>query len=187
MYENKVYAITHSKDNLGTRSTPSTDRGHLFAFGGTEEALLRRNLGCKARHSATGASFDHATGIGTVAAHDGVYAAAQAQGHAVFLLIAEPTGALAPGTIRFLHACSDAAAACVALDATTYGLARTATTSFFTHHLRRISNAIVVQHARLLNTAAGLIGQQVQAGMTGEDALRPPGGVSANVRARRLR
>ena len=67
-----------------------------------------------------------------------MYMTAEA-GHNCTFLIAETSGALAPGSVRFLHDLADAAAAVNRHDTIAYGEAHMATAAFlfFTHHLRR--------------------------------------------------
>jgi len=155
---------------------PSTSHGHLFAFGNTEELLLWQNRGCPGVGSpdAAGGAYDHSTGAGWVAAHRGLYAGAADAGHECTFLFAETSGALAPGFVRFLRDLADSATAVNCVDRTVYGEARTATTSFFTHHLRRVSSAIVLTGAGLLNAAATAVASNV-AGSDATDAavLRP--------------
>jgi hypothetical protein len=101
-------------------------------------------LGCKQRGTADQAPFDHATGVGHVAGHAGHYADALAKGRQVVLIVIETTGAVHPDAVGMLYAWHAETRAEGCIDRTVYGTSRTATTSFFTHHLRLISLAAVI-------------------------------------------
>jgi hypothetical protein len=99
---------------------------------------------CKQRGTADQAPFDHATGVGHVAGHAGHYADALAKGRQVVLIVTETTGAVHPDAVGMLYAWHAETRAEGCIDRTVYGTSRTATTSFFTHHLRLISLAAVI-------------------------------------------
>ena len=91
--------------------------------------------------------LDHATGVGYVAGHAGHYGCRRrrlAKGRQVVLLVIETTGAMHPDAIGMLYAWHAEARAEGCIDRTVYGASRTATTSFFMHHLRLISLAAVI-------------------------------------------
>ena len=69
---------------------------------------------------------------------------ALAKGRQVSLIIVETTGAVHADAISMLLSWQDEGRAKGATDRTIYGSARTATTSYFAHHLRLISLAAVV-------------------------------------------
>ena len=78
LYESKVYTPLKMSDNLGTGTargggSPSTAAGNLVAFGCTEEKLLRDIYGARPRGAAADGPFNHATGLGWVAAQAGYY------------------------------------------------------------------------------------------------------------------
>jgi len=108
------------------------------------ESLRTLTLGCKQRGTADQAPFDHATGGGHVAGHAGHYADALAKGRQVVLIVIETTGAVHPDAVGMLYAWHAETRAEGCIDRTVYGTSRTATTSFFTHHLRLISLAAVI-------------------------------------------
>ena len=60
------------------------------------------------------------------------------------LIVVETTGAVHPDAIGMLYGWHAEAHVEGCLDRTVYGASRTATTSFFTHHLRLISLAAVI-------------------------------------------
>ena len=68
---------------------------------------------------------------------------------------------------------STAALTLAARDLTEYGTATTATTSFYIHHLRRISNAIVIADARAIAVGIAVIEANAAAGRWDPSGLRP--------------
>ena len=88
--------------------------------------------------------LDHATGAGYVAAHKGHYHDALSKRRNVVLVLVETTGAVHPDAVGMLHAWHNESRIEGHADRTVYGKARTATKSFFAHHLRLISLAAVV-------------------------------------------
>ena len=149
LYEVKCWTPIRKFQALGHGSTKkggavSTNEGSHIAFGGTAESARHLTLGCKQRGTADQAPFDHATGVGYVAGHAGHYADALARGRQVVLIVVETTGAVHPDAIGMLYGWHAEARVEGCLDRTVYGASRTATTSFFTHHLRLISLAAVI-------------------------------------------
>ena len=140
----------------GLRSAPSTNEGHLIAFGNTEEAIIRRTLGLKERSNGSGA-LDRSTGAGHVPAYAGDYADALSKRHPVRLFVTESTGALSRRARNLLGTLAHAARARGAHDRTSYGRSRASTKSFFRHHLAAISAAIVYQDAILIANAAATL------------------------------
>ena len=67
-----------------------------------------------------------------------------AKGRQVVLIVIETTGAVHPDAVGMLYAWHAETRAEGCIDRTVYGTSRTATTSFFTHHLRLISLAAVI-------------------------------------------
>jgi hypothetical protein len=149
LYEVKCWTPIRKFQALGHGSTKkggavSTNEGSHLAFGGTAESARHLTLGCKQRGTADQAPFDHATGVGHVAGHAGHYADALAKGRQVVLIVIETTGAVHPDAVGMLYAWHAETRAEGCIDRTVYGTSRTATTSFFTHHLRLISLAAVI-------------------------------------------
>jgi len=149
LYEVKCWTPIRKFQALGHGSTKkggavSTNEGSHIAFGGTAESARHLTLGCKQRGTADQAPFDHATGGGHVAGHAGHYADALAKGRQVVLIVIETTGAVHPDAVGMLYAWHAETRAEGCIDRTVYGTSRTATTSFFTHHLRLISLAAVI-------------------------------------------
>ena len=132
----------------------STSEGHRVAFGGCEEKLRVDIFGTKQRGHPSDPPHDHATGEGYVRARAGEYADAAAKGHTTTELIHESLGGMAPSAVRQMRALHKLANTDGHRDGTRYGLARTATHSFHTHHLRIISASIVASHAEMLLAAA---------------------------------
>lgn len=103
------------------------------------------SVGCKARGDASEPAMRHEgddAGQGRVAAHDGHYEPAIAAKRRVTVLVAEVTGAMSDSVVATVAHCEDMAGAAGGSDRTGYGISRTATTSFFTHHLRVLSSAV---------------------------------------------
>ena len=149
LYEVKCWTPIRKFQALGHGSTKkggavSTNEGSHIAFGGSTESARHLTLGCKQRGTADQAPFEHATGVGYVAGHAGHYADALARGRQVVLIVVETTGAVHPDAIGMLYAWHTEARVEGCFDRTVYGASRTATTSFFTHHLRLISLAAVI-------------------------------------------
>ena len=85
-----------------------------------------------------------------------MYASAAANGHTTTELIHESLGGMAPSAVLQMRALHKLANTDGHRDGTKYGLARTATRSFHTHHLRIISCSIVAAHAEMLLLAASV-------------------------------
>ena len=116
-----------------------------MAMGCTLEAALYMSVGCKARGNDGEPAMRHEgpdAGVGRVAAHDGHYAPAIAARRRVTVMVAEVTGAMSDSIIATIAHCDDVASAAGRSDRTGYGTSRTATGSFFTHHLRVLSSAV---------------------------------------------
>ena len=153
VFEGKVVSPCTASDSQTGRMTGTRPpkRGHLFAFGNTEESYRIMILGTKRRGNPNGEPFDHETGEGYVAQRDGDYVDARQRGKQTIPLIAEVFGGLTPHSARFLRQLSRVAAKHTSRDSTKYGrLAR----SFSEHHGQRISHAIVMTDA--LNICDGI-------------------------------
>ena len=101
-------------------------------------------LGCKERGTKGDGPFDHATGKGWVAPHEGKYSHALGQGREVWVLVAEVTGALDETFHELLQVCSAKARIPNHRDGTRYGMSRAATRSFCAHHMRMFSLAVAM-------------------------------------------
>ena len=134
----------------------STSEGHRIAFGGCEEKLRVDIFGTKERGHPSDPPHDHSTGDGHVRPRPGLYASAAANGHTTTELIHESLGGMAPSAVLQMRALHKLANTDGHRDGTKYGLARTATRSFHTHHLRIISCSIVAAHAEMLLLAASV-------------------------------
>ena len=88
--------------------------------------------------------FNHRTGLGYVAPHAGHYADALSKGTNVVLVLVETTGAVHPNVASMLRAWHNEAGEPGHADRTKYGTSRSATRSFFSHHLRLISLAAAI-------------------------------------------
>ena len=94
LYESRVYSCFRATSAKGLGSNakggkPSTNEGHTHAFGCTREDIRRTALGCKERGAQADGPFNHSTGKGWVAAHEGQYADAVANKREVWVLVAE--------------------------------------------------------------------------------------------------
>ena len=117
-------------------------------MGNTLEHLIVEVLGVAARGADDDPPFDHATGLGRVAATvDHQYADAQRRGHRVTLLATESTGAISPTLHEQLRALDKASRLPTTQDSTIYGVARSSPRTHLTHHLAAISHAIVTADA----------------------------------------
>ena len=176
LYEVKCYTpFPGTRGALGRGSQKSGGKasateGHHLAFGNTEEKLLYQILGAPQRGRPTQPPLDHTTGDGYVAAHPGHYADGLAKGHQVVPLISETLGGITPSAVRALRRLHTAASPETHRDGTVYGLARSATHSFFAHHLRLISLAIHRQNMALLLAGADRAAQRCLA----EPVPHPP-------------
>ena len=86
--------------------------------------------------------FDHNTGAGYVAPHDGQYKDALSHKREVWVLVAEVTSALDETTAALLRRLATKAEIKGHADRTSYGSARAAPRDFITHHTRALSLAI---------------------------------------------
>ena len=149
LYETKCWTACKEKQAMGHGSTKkggaySENEGSHIAFGGTAEHARHLTLGCKQRGRADQRPFDHATGTGYVAQHRGHYHDALSHHRHVVIVLVETTGAVHSDTVGMLYAWHNEARSEGHADRTVYGKARTATRSFYAHHLRLISLAAVV-------------------------------------------
>ena len=145
---------TTGRGTAATGGRPSTEDGHIIAFGGTEESLRHKNLGLKQRGDPSDRPFKRDTGRGYVAPSDGDYTDALSKQHPVTLAITETSGAITDSLASFLHILARTARAKGATDNTRYGLSRASTTSFYVHHLSEISTAVQVADANTIINAA---------------------------------
>ena len=122
----------------------SENEGSHIAFGGTAEHARHLTLGCEQRGRADQRPFDHATGTGYVARRRGHYHDALSHHRHVVIVLVETTGAVHSDTVGMLYAWHNEARSEGHADRTVYGKARTATRSFYAHHLRLISLAAVI-------------------------------------------
>ena len=128
--------------------------GHTYAFGNTLEKMKLKVMGVKQRGHASDRPFDHATGLGYVAARNGDYVdALERKKLRVTLLLTEPLGGIAPDGVKFLGRLTGMADPTVrgTRDDTAY-TCRSAPT-FMAHHGMRISAESV--HADALILAEG--------------------------------
>ena len=174
LYESKCYSVLKQTAALGNGSqrcggAASTDEGHHIAFGCTAERLRWENLGCKQRGHAAQDPLKHTTGEGFVAAHDGLYADALSKGHSVVLLITETLGGAHPGVVRLRRPLHSRVGRPGFHDCTAYGLSRSATRSFHTHHLRLLSLTIASALAQSFDDHADALNSQLIDGDLGLD------------------
>ena len=94
---------TAGRGTAATGGRPSTEDGHVIAFGGTEESLRHKNLGLKQRGDPSDRPFKRDTGRGYVAPSDGDYTDALSKQHPVTLAITETSGAITDSLASFLH------------------------------------------------------------------------------------
>ena len=111
-----------------------------MAYARIESAFYKLHAGDKLEF-ATAINFDRATGVGHVARHAGHYAPSPKAGRSSSSSSRPPALSTPIGMLYGWHA-EARVEGC--LDRTVYGASRTATTSFFTHHLRLISLAAVI-------------------------------------------
>ena len=152
LYEFKAYSPFRASVALGHGSArcggaPSTADGHFVAFGGTEEDLVKTVLGLPQRGLPTEPALDRTTGVGYVAPHKGDYADALSKRFTVVLFNMETSGAVGWRGVRLLRALARKAKRPGHRDGTVYGTARSATSSFFTHHLSAIAAAVALADA----------------------------------------
>ena len=123
------------------------DVGHHFAHGNTEEHLRLVNLGCAQRGHPHDPPFDHTTGRGYVAAHDGVYVdAIRHKNNSVQLAIISSFGAFGRQSQRMLKFYSRRARDKKhGRDATRYSRYRPA--SYLSHHMQCLSTGIIMADA----------------------------------------
>ena len=127
-------------------------KGHLYAFGNTEDRMLALALGKRRRGRPSDGAFDPATGRGYVKGHDGHYADALRKEHSVLVLVVESTGGIAPCAMSLLHRLERDAQVPGARDGTAYH--RHGPRTFVTHYGQRIAAAAVREDA--CATAAGI-------------------------------
>jgi len=140
--------------------------GHTHGFGNTEEKLRITILGVAGRGRVGDAPFDHSTGRGWMKAvrghyHDALYV----KKNSVVPLITESSGGIAPHGYAHLKMLARSSHLPGGRDGTRYGLSRTSPRSYLTHHIQRISAAVVRENAR--HIAAHLAGVQQQATAAG--------------------
>ena len=149
LYEIKCWSPIKATQALGRGSRRkggafSENEGSHCGFGGTAEHARYLTLGCKQRGRPEQPQLSHANGTGHVAEHKGHYADALSKHRFVALVLVETTGAVHPDAVGMLHAWHNESRIEGHADRTVYGTARTATSSYFKHHLRLISLAAVV-------------------------------------------
>ena len=129
--------------------------GHKFAFGNTEEKMLKMILGVDTRGRPTDRPFDHTTGKGYVAEHRGhYYDALKVKKLKVYPLITESLGGIATdgrALLRRLERMSDTVAG-DGRDSTPYTC--WTAPSFTAHHGMCVSAACVYADATLLAEGA---------------------------------
>jgi hypothetical protein len=168
LYESRVYSCFRAASAKGLGSTakggkPSTNEGHTHAFGCTREDIRRTALGCQERGDAAGAPFNHSTGDGYVALHDGQYKDALSHQREVWVLVAEVTGALDETTAALLRRLATKAEMKGHADRTCYGSARAAPRDFMTHHTRTLSLAIATAVGDAITMHASIIKSRLAA------------------------
>ena len=153
------WAVVGPNYGGGTRATgsgPCTADGWRFAFGGTEEWLVRTTLGLRE----IGAPADYAsdrrtTGTGWVRAHDGDYADALRKGYGLTLCATETSGGVNPTFDRLLRAHDRLSREPGTQDYTRYGTSRASPSTYRRHHLAAHAAAVVyTDAATLLSDAA---------------------------------
>ena len=92
-------------------------------------------------------ALDRTTGVGYVAPHKGDYADALSKRFSVVLFNMETSGAVGWRGVRLLRTLAKKAKRPGHRDGTIYGTARSATSSFFTHHLSAIAAAVALADA----------------------------------------
>ena len=102
------------------------------------------------------ATQGHWSGVAShlVTQHPGDYADGLAKGNVVVPLISETLGGIASHAATCLLRLHRSAAPTANADSTRYGLSRSATTSFYTHHLRLLSLSAQVENAALILAGA---------------------------------
>ena len=84
-------------------------------------------------------TFDHETGVGHVAAHDGDYHdALHAKGNTLLLLISEVFGGVGEAALQYLRKLAGKAGADGGVDKTVYDVRGRWRLSFFEHHARKV-------------------------------------------------
>ena len=127
-------------------------RGHLFAFGNTEESYRIMILGNKRRGLPSDDTFDPEDGTGFVDEREGHYKDALTRGKKVYPLIAEVFGGLTPHPARLLRQLSRVAAKHTTRDSTKYNKCARSYRKF---HGQRILHSIVMTDA--LNISDGVL------------------------------
>ena len=149
LIETKCWSPIKATQSLGRGSRGkggaySENEGSHVGFGGTAEHARHLTFGCKQRGRPGQPQFNHTTGAGYVAEHKGHYHDALSKHRFVSLVLVETTGAVHPDAVGMLHAWHNESRIEGHADRTVYGKARTATSSYFKHHLRLISLAAVI-------------------------------------------
>ena len=123
--------------------------GHTHAFGSIEKVARCKILGVQGRGRPGDKPFDHWTGEGWMKSVRGhYYDAIHVKGNRVIPFITSPSGGIAPHGLAHLKMLARASRLPGGRDGTRYGLSRLSPRSFFTHHLQRISAALVRTNAR---------------------------------------
>ena len=154
LYEFRCYTPYNQRVTIGQGDAPSTAEGHLYAFGGTLEKLIRRVFGLEETGDPSGPAYDRTLGTGHIAAYSGEYADALAKRHGVHLLLVESTGAIAPVLMALLRMLARAARAPGASDLSQYGSSRSSPKTFLMHHVANISASVQIADANTVLDAA---------------------------------
>ena len=125
---------------MARADTNTSFRGSAYAFGNTEERLMRMTIGVQGREGDR--AWDATASYGEVTAHKGHYDdCLNTKRNAFHLVVHETTGAFAPGADSFLNKLTHDAEALQAAggERTVYS---THNENYYTHHSRRISISV---------------------------------------------
>ena len=159
---------THHAGVGGRYGGTPEDVGHYIGFGNTEEHLRWQNLGCKAKGIPAHGPLDHQTGKGWVQGFGApdpsaaseqrrqgadYYDAIYVKNNRVYLWVVECFGGICPAGLVELRRMGRLPA--TTRDGTRYGSNPSSPRCYLTHHVQRISAAVVVSDATHILEQAG--------------------------------
>ena len=155
-------AVTHLGNGSAANGGSPSDVGHFYTLGNTEEHYHLAVLGVRGRGRAGDPHYDHDTGQGRVARRDGPYHDAIAvKNNQVVPILIETFGGFGTFLVKLLSFLSRRAKDKKrGRDGTKYSRMRPGA-SFWTHHSRRISSAVVMTNAANIEHECMLLKQSV--------------------------
>ena len=151
LFEGKVVSpcVENPYQTGDMKGTKPPKIAHLYGFGNTEEKYRVQVYGCKERGRPRDGPLDHATGKGWVKKVEGEYDDCLKTGKGICrIVLIEAQGGVSPHTRASVRLQARRASAKGAIDRTRYGRARASPKSFYTHHIQRMSKAVVMEDAK---------------------------------------